>query len=95
MLLVFITDVFEKRFLNINVDNNDYHQRKTTFTFLYIKNQTNFQTFIYIFKNPDTLQKARQYAFFLIYKKPDTLRYVILYVIFEIGGGCGGGTGHC
>ena len=45
---------------------------------------------VFIYKNPDTSQKARQFALrFFIYIKPDTLRYAIFYGIFEIGRGGG------
>ena len=38
-----------------------------------------------LYKNIDTLQKARQFALRFIYKKPDTLRYAICHEIFEVG----------
>ena len=40
---------------------------------------------IFIYKNPDTFQKARQFLLRFIYKKPYTLRYGISHEIFEVG----------
>ena len=51
----------KKSFLNINLNYNDSHQRKTTCTFLYIEKGKNCETFICICKKPDTFQKARQF----------------------------------
>ena len=43
---------------------------------------------VFIYKNPDTSQKARQFALhFFIHKKPDTLGYAIFHGIFEIAEG--------
>ena len=44
-------------------------------------------TWRFIFKDPDTSKKARQFALrFFIYKKSDTLRYAIFHGMFEMGG---------
>ena len=45
---------------------------------------------VFIYKNPDTSQKAQQFALCFYIQNPDTLRYAIFHWIFEI---CGGG-GH-
>ena len=43
---------------------------------------------MFLYKNPDTSKKARQFALsFLKYKNPDTLCYATLHEIFEIGAG--------
>ena len=43
---------------------------------------------IFIYKKPDTSQKARQFVLrFYLYKNPDIFCYAIFYGIFEIGGG--------
>ena len=39
----------------------------------------------FIFKNPDTLQKARQFPLRFIHKNLDTLRYAIFHENFENG----------
>ena len=39
----------------------------------------------FIYKNIDTLEKARQFASRFIYKKLDTLRYAIYNENFEVG----------
>ena len=52
----------QKKFFNINVNNNDSHQRKTTCAFLYIQKAKNCETLIYIYEKSDTLQKATQFA---------------------------------
>ena len=49
---------------------------------LYIQNLKNARH-SYI-KNPETLQKARQFALRFIYKNPHTLRYAIFMNFFEI-----------
>ena len=41
---------------------NYSHQQKTSCTFLYIPKAKNCETFIYKYKKPATLQKARQFA---------------------------------
>ena len=50
---------------------------------MHIQKAKQIETFIY--KNPDTSQKSRQFALYFIYKKPDTLRYAIFYENSEIG----------
>ena len=44
---------------------------------------------IFIYKNPDTSQKARQFAVRFYIQNRDTLRFVIYHWIFEIRGGGG------
>ena len=44
---------------------------------------------VFIYKNLDTSQKARQFAIRFIYKNPALLRYAIFYWIFEISEGGG------
>ena len=62
-------------FLFINENYKDFRWRKTTCTFSYVKKSKTLLS-IFIYKNPDTLQKARQFALrFFICKKPDTLRH--------------------
>ena len=39
---------------------------------------------VYIYKKPDTLQKARKFALHFKIKKPDTLRYAIFHDIFKL-----------
>ena len=46
----------------INANYNDYHQRKTRCTFLYLQKGKNSETFIYEYKNTDTSQNVRQFA---------------------------------
>ena len=50
--------------------------------FIYTKSKTMRNVFIY--KNPHTFQKARQFPFGFIYKKPDTLCYAI-FIKFKLG----------
>ena len=51
----------------------------------FTKSKKNCEKYIYIYINPDTLQKARKFALRFIHKKPDTLRYAIFLKCFEIG----------
>ena len=51
--------------------------------FIYIKKQKLQNVFIY--KNPDTFQKARQLPLRFILKKQDTLRYAIVHENFAVG----------
>ena len=51
--------------------------------FYWCKKQNNGETFLY--KNPDTLQKARQFLLQFINKKQDTLCYTIFHESFEFG----------
>ena len=39
----------------------------------------------FIYKKPDTFQKARNFRYVFRYKKPYTLRYGIFHEIFEVG----------
>ena len=61
MFFVFIKR-FLKKTLYINVNNKDPHKQKTMCTFLYIQKTKKIKTFIYIYKNPDNFQTARQFA---------------------------------
>ena len=40
---------------------------------------------VFIYKNPETFQKARQFVLRYIYIKRYTLRYAIFHEIFEVG----------
>ena len=51
---------------------------------IYTKRKNNCKTFIYIFKNPDTLQKARQFALRFIHIKQDTLRYAVFMKFLKL-----------
>ena len=56
-------NVSKKIFLYKSLNKNDSRKQKTTCTFLYMeKSKNKCETFIYMCKKPDTLQKARQYA---------------------------------
>ena len=48
-------------FVHMNENCNDSHHQKTTCTVLYIQRQKIAKR-LYIYKNPDTLQKVRQFA---------------------------------
>ena len=50
---------------------------------LYIYTTQNKLQNNFIYKNMDTLQKARQFTSRFVYKKPDTLRYAICHEIFR------------
>ena len=53
----------KKGFLYLNVNNNDSHQRNTTCMLLYIQKAKKLQNaYIDLGKQPDTLQKERQYV---------------------------------
>ena len=68
----------------MNEDYNNFHQQKTTCTFLYIQKAKKCMTF-YIQKNRH-FEKSKTISFtFFIYINPDTLRYAIFYENFEIG----------
>ena len=60
-------NVSQKRFLHINVNNNKYHYRKTTCTFIYIKKAKKLQN-LYMYTKIQTL-----------FKKQVNLRYVFIY----------------
>ena len=71
--------------ISILLTINDCHQQKTMCTFYIYKKQTNCKTLIYIYKKPDNLQKAREFALRFIHKNPDTSLYAIFHEFFEIG----------
>ena len=85
-LCIYINVSQKKSFLDINVDNNDYHQKKRTCTVLYIQKTKKMRSvYICIYINPDTFQKARQFPlrFYLEKSRYFTLRD--FREIFEIG----------
>ena len=51
---------------------------------LYTKNEIKLRN-IFIYKKPDTFQKARQFPLRFISKKLDTLRSGTFHEIFEVG----------
>ena len=59
----------KERFLYMNVNNNDSHQQNTMCTFLSLQKEKHSETFIYKYKNPDTLLKARQFALRFYWQK--------------------------
>ena len=59
---------------------------KKQYTLRYAIFHENFEFGIYIQKNHNTSQKARQFALRFIYKNPDTFRYAVFHGISEIGG---------
>ena len=59
---MYVKKSLKKIFLYINVNNNDSHHRKTTCTFLYIQKPKKIAKRLYIYKNPDTFKKLRQFA---------------------------------
>ena len=48
-------------FLYININNNNSHQKEATCIFIYIYISKHCETFIYIYKKHDTLQKSKQF----------------------------------
>ena len=51
----------------------------------YIPKKQKILRYVFIYKKPDTFQKARQFPLRFIYKKLDTLRYAIVHEILEVG----------
>ena len=74
----------KKIFLYINLNCSDYHQRKTTCTFIYIQKAKKCETFIHT-KSQILCKKQDNFHYAFIYKKTDTLRYVIFHENFGIG----------
>ena len=58
-------------------------ERQRARFYIYAKSKKMRNVFIY--KKPDTLQKARQFPLRFIYKKKDNLRYAIFHENFEFG----------
>ena len=52
--------------------------------FIYAKIKILRSVYIYTYKNPDTFQKARQFALHFIHKNPDTLRYTIFMKFLKL-----------
>ena len=67
----------KKIFLYINVNYHDSYQLNTKCTFYINKKQKKCETCMYIYKKPDTLEKARQFALHFYSQKLDTLHYTI------------------
>ena len=55
-------------FLYINENYNDFHQQNTTFTLLFIQKAKKLRN-VFIYKNQDILQKARQFALYFYIQK--------------------------
>ena len=67
----------------MNENYNDCHHRKTTSTLIYIKSKKTRNVFIY--KNPDTFQKARQFPLCFYIQKAIHLTLRDFHEIFEVG----------
>ena len=67
----------------INVNNNDYYQQKTTYTFIYIQKSGKMRNFLYT-RSHTLYQKEYNLRCVFIYKMPDTLGYAIFHEISEI-----------
>ena len=52
--------------------------------YIYIYKEKKLQN-IFIYKNPDTLQKERHFTLRFDIQNKDTLRYAIFHEIFEVG----------
>ena len=59
-------------------------ERQRVRFYIYTKSKKNCETFIYIYKKPDTLQKSRQFALRFIHKNLDTLRYAIFTIFLKL-----------
>ena len=59
-------------------------KRKRACFYIY-KKQTNRETFIYIYKNPDTLQEARQFGLLISLQKAGHFKLHKCSWIFKIG----------
>ena len=70
-------------FLYTNENDDDCHHRKTTRTFIYIKSKKIWKLFIY--KKPDTFQKARQFPLRFFIQKAIHLTLRDYHEIFEVG----------
>ena len=66
----------------MNENYHDWHHRNTTRTFIYTKSQKVWTVFIY--KNPDTVQKARQFPLRLYIYKAIQLTLLDFHEIFEV-----------
>ena len=83
MLFVNIKTSHPKK-LYINVNTSDYHQQKTTHTFLYRKSKKIAKR-LYIYAKSQTLfKKQDNLRYVFIYKKSDTLRYAIFMKMLKL-----------
>ena len=69
--------------IKMKITTTAIRERQRAGVYIYKKQRKLRNVFIY--KNSDTLQKARQFALRFIYKKLDTLCYAIFPKTFEIG----------
>ena len=67
----------------MNENYNDYHHRKTTHTFLYTQKSKNLRN-VFIYKKPDTFQKARPFSLRFFIQKAIHLTLRDFHEIFEI-----------
>ena len=68
----------------MKITMNAISERQRASLYIY-KKAKKMRNVLYIYKNPDTFQKARKFPFGFIYKKPDTLRYTVFHEILELG----------
>ena len=68
----------------MNENYNDCHHRKTTPTFIYTKKQNKLRN-VFIYKKPDTFQKARQFPLRFYIQKSIHLTLRDFHEIFEVG----------
>ena len=68
----------------MNENFDDSHHRKTTRTLIYTKKQKNFPN-VFIYKKPDTFQKAKQFSLRFCIQKAIHLTLRDFHEMFEVG----------